>query len=260
MICSKHWFAQLLDLYLFDEYWKDWDAIVRLAKIKDQLSWEKSTRYVIEGCHLSIVAQQLNRVVAKDAVIDDRGKQIHCKAGDIIFLNLVYRSFSNLLIQGAANMSPEIFPRKSRLIAQFPSTSILDGACICASGLLSLILDWQWYWVVLLSCQTCTVCLGLKGSWSMWLWNFLESIWCRNGLIILIGQWVHTSYTILTNTIGITIWWEVIHSRSTKIIYVYSQFLDLSNLWSLFNKNAEVVHFLIISTTWLCTTHKAAGT
>lgn len=47
----------------------------------------------MEGCRLSTVAPQLNRGVAKDVVVDDGGKQVHCKAGDIVFLNLVYPSF-----------------------------------------------------------------------------------------------------------------------------------------------------------------------
>jgi len=50
----------------------------------------------MEGCRLSTIAPQLNRVVAKDAVVDDGGKQVHCKAGDIIFLNLVCPSFQRV--------------------------------------------------------------------------------------------------------------------------------------------------------------------
>ena len=47
----------------------------------------------MEGCRLSTIAPQLNRVVAKDAVVNDGGKQVHCKEGDIIFLDLVCPSF-----------------------------------------------------------------------------------------------------------------------------------------------------------------------
>ena len=54
------------------------------------------TKYVMEGCRLSTIAPQLNRVVAKDAVVNDGGKQVHCKEGDIIFLNLVCPSFQSV--------------------------------------------------------------------------------------------------------------------------------------------------------------------
>jgi cytochrome P450 len=48
----------------------------------------------MEGCRLRSIAPQLNRVVTKDAVIDDGGKHVQCKAGDIVFLNLVYLSIN----------------------------------------------------------------------------------------------------------------------------------------------------------------------
>jgi hypothetical protein len=51
----------------------------------------------MEGCRLSTVAPQLNRAVAKDIIVDDGGKQVHCKAGDIIFLNMVYPILSTLI-------------------------------------------------------------------------------------------------------------------------------------------------------------------
>jgi linoleate 10R-lipoxygenase len=84
----------LLDLYLSDEYQQDWNEIVRLAKIDDQASREKLTRYTMEGVRLSTVAPQLNRNVARDAVVDNGGEQVHCKEGDIIFLDLVPPLFS----------------------------------------------------------------------------------------------------------------------------------------------------------------------
>jgi len=99
----------LLDLYLSDQYQKEWDEIVRLSKLDDTASREKLTKYVMEGCRLSTVAPQLNRVVAKDAVVDDGGKGVQCKAGDIVFLNLVHLSI-HFLTESAANTSPEIFP------------------------------------------------------------------------------------------------------------------------------------------------------
>ena len=68
----------------------------------------------MEGCRLSTIAPQLNRVVANDSVINDGGKQVHCKAGDIVFLNLVRPSL-NALIKAAANMCPEIFPEPKKV-------------------------------------------------------------------------------------------------------------------------------------------------
>jgi hypothetical protein len=71
------------------EHQDDWNEIVRLSNLDDDASREKLTKYVMEGCRLSTIAPQLNRVVTKDTIVNDGGKQIVCKAGDIIFLNLV---------------------------------------------------------------------------------------------------------------------------------------------------------------------------
>jgi len=69
----------------------------------------------MEACRLVTIAPQLNRVVAKDAIIDDGGKQVHCKKDDIIFLNLVRPSFLCLLAQTAANHSAEMFPEPQKV-------------------------------------------------------------------------------------------------------------------------------------------------
>src|SRR5271169_254555 len=101
----------------------------------------------MEGCRLSTIAPQLNRLVAKNAVIDDGGKQISCKTGDIIFLDLVCVpilafQFANFMRPGRTFLQKSFqIQRKSRSIVQFPSTSISAGARMLVLGLLLRILD-----------------------------------------------------------------------------------------------------------------------
>lgn len=82
-------FGQMMDLYLSDEYAKDWNDIVTLAHKDDEASRKLLTRYVLEAIRISSAAAGVSRKVAKDIVVSDGAEQVDLKAGDMLFVDLV---------------------------------------------------------------------------------------------------------------------------------------------------------------------------
>ena len=78
-----------MDLYLSDEYAKDWNDIVTLAQKDDEASRRLLTRYVLEAIRISSAAPGVSRKVAKDIVVSDGAEQVDLKAGDMLFVDLV---------------------------------------------------------------------------------------------------------------------------------------------------------------------------
>jgi cytochrome P450 len=85
----------MIDLYLSDEYAKDWKDIVDLANGEDTDASRKAlTRYVMEAMRITTSAAGVSRKVANDIVIQDGDRQVSLKAGDMLFADLVYPPFS----------------------------------------------------------------------------------------------------------------------------------------------------------------------
>jgi hypothetical protein len=74
---------------LSDDYSEDWKEICCLAKLEDDASLTKLTRYVMEGCRIVSSAAGVLRKCAKDIVVDDGGTKVSCTAGDSVFIDLV---------------------------------------------------------------------------------------------------------------------------------------------------------------------------
>jgi hypothetical protein len=68
-----------------------------LAQLDNDESREKLTKYVMEGCRLSTISPQLSRIASKDTVINDKGKPVSCKAGERLFIDLVFPPFAMLM-------------------------------------------------------------------------------------------------------------------------------------------------------------------
>ena len=79
----------MLDLYLSPEYHEDWMEIVRLSRLNDEDSHSKLTRYVMEACRLCSAAPGVARTVTKNTTITNGDKQVICKPGDTVFVDLV---------------------------------------------------------------------------------------------------------------------------------------------------------------------------
>ncbi|KAL4894294.1 heme peroxidase [Aspergillus ambiguus] len=84
----ENW-AQLIDLYLSDKYYKHWPDIQRLAQLDDKESFEKLKKYALEGFRLSTPAFGVLRNVMENTSIDDRVKQVNVKKGDTLFIDFV---------------------------------------------------------------------------------------------------------------------------------------------------------------------------
>jgi hypothetical protein len=80
----------MLDVYMQDEYKHHWPEIVKLAKCDDKESRLKLRKYAMEGCRLSTQSFGLFRNVAQDISIDEGGTTYNLKAGEQVFVNLVY--------------------------------------------------------------------------------------------------------------------------------------------------------------------------
>ncbi|KAF9885228.1 hypothetical protein FE257_000588 [Aspergillus nanangensis] len=81
--------AQLIDLYLSDEYNKHWPDIQRLAQSNDKDSFEKLKKYALEGFRLSTPAFGVLRNVMEDTTIDDGGNPVAAHKGDTLFVDFV---------------------------------------------------------------------------------------------------------------------------------------------------------------------------
>jgi cytochrome P450 len=83
-----------MDLYLSEEYHKDWLEIIRLSKLEDTDSIHKLTRYIMEAMRITSSAAGVSRVCAKDIVVADGDRKVACSAGDMVFIDLVFPKFS----------------------------------------------------------------------------------------------------------------------------------------------------------------------
>jgi hypothetical protein len=88
----------MLDLYFSKQYQHHWPEIVRLAHIDDAASRKRLRAYALEACRISSQSFGLFRHVAEDCVIEEGGKAIHLKAGEEIFVNLVFSPSLSLII------------------------------------------------------------------------------------------------------------------------------------------------------------------
>ncbi|KAK9371618.1 heme peroxidase [Lipomyces chichibuensis] len=80
-------FAQILDLYLSDEYKKHWAAIQELARSENSTAFTKLKRYAMEGLRLATPSSGTLRVAADDVFIKDGSKTVNIRKGDRVFTN-----------------------------------------------------------------------------------------------------------------------------------------------------------------------------
>ncbi|KPM39214.1 Psi-producing oxygenase A [Neonectria ditissima] len=92
--------AQMIDLYLSDEYYKYWPDIEKLALSDNPEAFEKLKKYALEGFRLSTPAFGLVRITAAEKVdIQDGPSVVSVKNGDTVFTNFV-----------SAGLDPSKFP------------------------------------------------------------------------------------------------------------------------------------------------------
>lgn len=82
--------AQLIDLYLSDNYISHWPAIQKLANSDASEDFEKLKKYALEGLRLATPAFGVLRVVSVEkAVVEDGSRVVPVKQGDTIFADFV---------------------------------------------------------------------------------------------------------------------------------------------------------------------------
>ncbi|GAB1202587.1 hypothetical protein APSETT445_001206 [Aspergillus pseudonomiae] len=81
--------AQLIDLYLSDTYYKHWPDIQKAARSDDKDSFDKLKKYALEGFRLSTPAFGVLRYAANDTIISDGLRNVPIKEGDTILADFV---------------------------------------------------------------------------------------------------------------------------------------------------------------------------
>ncbi|MCJ1470995.1 hypothetical protein MMC07_009643 [Pseudocyphellaria aurata] len=116
--------AQVLDLYLSDEYKSYWPAIQELAKSDSPEAFEKLKKYALEGLRLAPPAFGLVRVVsAETATIHDSQRTISVKKGDSIYVDFI-----------TAGKDPQKFPNPDAVNLDRPDADYIHhgwGAHAC---------------------------------------------------------------------------------------------------------------------------------
>jgi hypothetical protein len=91
-------FAQMLDLYLSDEYKKHWPDIQACAWSEKVEDFEKLKGYALEAHRLAPAAYGLLRKSRVNATIDDAGKKVSVKADDQLYTDFF-----------SAGLDPKVF-------------------------------------------------------------------------------------------------------------------------------------------------------
>ncbi|RHZ50671.1 peroxidase/cytochrome P450 family protein [Aspergillus thermomutatus] len=81
--------AQMLDLYLSEQYASHWPAIQELARSDDPGAFEKLKKYALEGFRLSTPAFGVLRTAVDEATIQDGKASTTVQKGDTIFADFI---------------------------------------------------------------------------------------------------------------------------------------------------------------------------
>ncbi|KAL5603616.1 hypothetical protein FOVSG1_006366 [Fusarium oxysporum f. sp. vasinfectum] len=97
--------AQMLDLYLSDDYYSHWADIRKLALSDEPDAFEKLKKYALEGFRLSTPAFGLIRVTNSDKVeVQDDSTVVSVSTGDTIFADFI-----------TAGRDPSMFPEPDQI-------------------------------------------------------------------------------------------------------------------------------------------------
>lgn len=82
--------AQMIDVYLEDEYKHHWPEIRRCAYSDEEEDFETLKKYALEGCRLAPAAFGLLRLTQEDGKIEDgEGKPVEYHRGDLLYTDFV---------------------------------------------------------------------------------------------------------------------------------------------------------------------------
>jgi hypothetical protein len=81
--------AQMLDVYLQEDYTKHWADIRRCAYSNDHKDFDTLQKYALEACRLAPAAFGLLRTAAEEGTIQDGNKTVEYRTGDLIYTDFV---------------------------------------------------------------------------------------------------------------------------------------------------------------------------